>query len=483
MLPKETTREIADALRGGDLLRFGTRIGVAVSGGADSIFLLHAMADLGYAAAVLHVNHGLRGAASDEDEAMVREVAASFALPILVRRANLPAGNSEQEGRLARYSYFGEILRDGTIDAVATGHTRDDQAETVLYRFLRGSGTAGLSGIRPVTDTRLIRPMLGVSRERIRRELADCNIHWREDCSNSDVAFARNRIRLEIMPALAFANPALTQTLAATAEWAQAEESYWRDEVERAAENCVQMASDALILNRARMQDLPVAMQRRILRHAVERVRGDLRSVDFSHIEALRSLIVGNADSGRVQIPRLDAMLSCGYLRIASLGDVPRQGRHFEVTLAVPGETHVASHGVTVCLEPVTNPNVYNNQVNAFDRNRCAGTLRLRNWLPGDQLHRQGRASADKIKTLFQEFRVPIWERRGWPVITVDRGDSESIVWARQFGVSANFAANGESTAVFQVRESKPAILASIEQERARHFVSRPTGEPGAEVM
>ena len=118
-------------------------------------------------------------------------------------------------------------LPGGGCDAVATGHTLDDQAETVLARFLRGAGSAGLSGIIPVTESRIVRPLLELRRADIREWLTAQNIPWREDGSNRDTDFLRNRIRIETMPHLAALNPALPSVLASTAEWARAEEEYW----------------------------------------------------------------------------------------------------------------------------------------------------------------------------------------------------------------------------------------------------------------
>jgi len=152
------------------------RIGVAVSGGADSVFLLHALRELGLAVAVLHVNHGLRGEESDRDEEFVRSLALQFGMPVHVLAAPVTAGNIEQEARLVRYDFFDRQIAAGTCDAVATGHTLDDQAETVLYRFLRGAGTAGLSGIRPATASGIIRPLIGWRRDEIRRWLSERNI-------------------------------------------------------------------------------------------------------------------------------------------------------------------------------------------------------------------------------------------------------------------------------------------------------------------
>src|ERR1039458_7420367 len=148
------------------------RIGVAVSGVADSVFLLHALRELGVAVSVLHVNHGLRGSESDRDEEFVRELALRSGLPAQVFRAPVMSGNIEQEARRTRYNFFARQIAAGICDAVGTGHTLDDQAETVLFRFLRGAGTAGLSGIRPTTASVIIRPLLELRRDEIRRWLS-----------------------------------------------------------------------------------------------------------------------------------------------------------------------------------------------------------------------------------------------------------------------------------------------------------------------
>jgi tRNA(Ile)-lysidine synthase len=167
--------QIASAL---ERLGIAGKIGVAVSGGADSVFLLYALAQLDRVAAVLHVNHKLRGDESAADEDFVRNLAAQFDLPFLLQSESLAEGNIEQEARRVRYAFFAE-----QPFPVATGHTLDDQAETVLYRFLRGAGTAGLSGIRPATDTGIVRPLLDLRRDDIRAWLREQGIPWREDRS------------------------------------------------------------------------------------------------------------------------------------------------------------------------------------------------------------------------------------------------------------------------------------------------------------
>jgi tRNA(Ile)-lysidine synthase len=452
------------------------RIGVAVSGGADSVFLLHALRERGVAVSVLHVNHGLRGAESDRDEEFVRELALRSGLPVQVLAASVMSGNIEQEARRARYDFFVHQIATGSCDAVATGHTLDDQAETVLYRFLRGAGTAGLSGIRPTTESGIIRPLLALRRDEIRRWLSERDIPWREDASNQNPEFLRNRIRLQHLPELsASLNPSLPGVLASTAVWAQAEEDYWAAELARLEPLYLIEKPETILISTKPYLELPVAVQRRLLRRAIERVRGSLRAIDFHHVERIRAMMATREGSGRMQLPDLDIYRSFDWLRLAPVGFDTRLERDFETPLVIPGRTELIERQLTIEMELVDNPGVYNSDVQALDWERCSGSLssevmRLRNWRPGDQYHPQGRVAAEKIKTLFQEYRVPLWERRTWPVViangaATNAGQAESIVWSRRFGVASQFAAGPESRKVMtiqEVLESNPRPATSI---------------------
>ena len=447
------------------MLRAGNRLGIAVSGGADSVFLLRALREMGLAAAVLHVNHQLRGDESDRDEVFVRRLARELHLPCRVQTAPVPAGNTEQEARRARYLFFAEQIEAGVCDAVATGHTLDDQAETVLSRFLRGSGTGGLSGILPSTAAGIIRPLLDLRRHDIRKWLADRNFAWQEDCSNADTGFLRNRIRLEIMPELATLNPSLAATLASTADWAREEEEYWKTEIDRLAERYLIVENESVLLQTLPVLQLPDAVARRLLRRGIELVRGSLRGIDFRHIEGIRALMRVHEGSGRIQLPGLDIYRSFDWLRLAPLGFDSRLERDFQENLPVPGALNLPDRRIFMEMELVSNADVYNSQMDALDWAKCAGSLILRNWRPGDNYTPKGSTNAAKIKTLFQDFRVPLWERRTWPVIVRHGVTEESILWTRRFGVAAEFAAGPETRQILLIRErgeSKPILPTSM---------------------
>jgi tRNA(Ile)-lysidine synthase len=449
------------------MLRPDDKIGIAVSGGADSLCLLHVLfelrAEFSPHLSVIHVDHNLRGLESQEDAQFVHNIAQRLGLPFHMRTLDLNPGrgNLEQEARRSRYDFFRDLVRDGVVHKVALGHTRSDQAETVLFRLLRGAGSAGLAGIRPVTDLGIIRPLLQVTRLQVEVWLKECNISWREDSTNTELRFDRNRLRHRLIPQLeAEWNPGLSETLAQTADWAFEEERYWQDEILRLTAEWVRFAGPAAILDADRLSALPVAVARRLIREIVKLVKYDLLGVDFGHIEAIRHLASLPEGSGRLQIAGVEVLRSFNWLRFAKPDGTDR---NWQISVTVPGKYALprrtegrllSSFPLTAIeLELIRNDGVYNGGVNALDWDkageRASEPLVLRNWRPGDRYQRQGRAGTEKIKDLFQEFRIPSWERQNWPVVTVGC----SIVWASRFGTAAQFAVDENSRTVLSIHE------------------------------
>jgi tRNA(Ile)-lysidine synthase len=235
------------------LMCAGERVCVAVSGGADSVALLLALAEanrekeaLGVVLSAVHVHHGLRGAEADADEGFVLNLCEQLGVPLVMERVDVAARQeSEREGmeeaaRELRYQVFWELMKSGRVDAVATAHTLDDQAETVMMKLLRGAWTEGIGGVAPVVENkgqegrgRIVRPMLGVRREDVEAYLRNRGQAWREDTTNSDVSLTRNRLRLELVPLLRGFNPGIDLALARLAEIARDEEAFWQAEVAR----------------------------------------------------------------------------------------------------------------------------------------------------------------------------------------------------------------------------------------------------------
>jgi tRNA(Ile)-lysidine synthase len=286
----------------------GDRVAAAVSGGADSVALLELLIEardrLGIVVSVAHFNHRLRGEESDADGHFVEELAVAKDVPFFSACAEtLHDANVEARARQDRYRFFEKLVRDGCVGKVATAHTADDQAETVLARLLRGGGPAGLAGILPVVrDGVVVRPLLEVRRGELRAWAEARGLTWREDSSNLDRRFLRNRIRQDLLPQLERDyNPGIVNVLSHTAEVARAEESHWQKQIEDLAARMIRetLAGSKLLLTD--FVQLDEAQQRRLVRAAVAKAKGDLRRLDFDHVERVRRLAL--TGHGTVEIP------------------------------------------------------------------------------------------------------------------------------------------------------------------------------------
>jgi tRNA(Ile)-lysidine synthase len=449
---------VAEIIPRYSMLPPGGRVGVAVSGGADSVALLHILRRLWAGElAILHVNHHLRGEESDGDEAFVRELAQSLGLEITVEHALPGPGNLEQEARRARRAFFLRSRNELRLERVALGHTRSDQAETVLFRLLRGSGLTGLAGMRYATEEGFIRPLLSTSREEVRRWAREEGLIWREDSSNADPAFTRNRLRHRTLPELIDAyNPNLEGVLARTADLAQTEESYWNEQVEGIYPQITKRTELGLFFQIDSLGALHPALQRRLIRRAIQAVRGDLAGIDLPHVDAVLNLFGSLQGHDRVLIPGVDALRSFDQLLLTRPGTLAGRGRNYRLELEpeqkyqLPFEAgflSVACLGLRFCAN-FKKEQEFEGEVSDLDADVLAGkTLCVRNWQPGDELHRTGHKAAEKIKSLFQVYRVPLWERRHWPVVLA----GEEIVWVRQFGSAARFDVSDENRGIVRL--------------------------------
>jgi len=381
----------------------------------------------------------------------VHNIAQGFGLPFHIRTLELKrTGNLEQAARNARYGFFQELVRQGAIKKIATGHTRSDQAETVLYRLLRGAASAGLAGIRPTTDTGVLRPLIEVTRPQVEVWLKEQAVTWRQDATNAELCLDRNRIRHRLLPLLESDwNPGIQETLAQLADWAHEEERYWQSEFGQLSKNWVRSAKGSAVLDISPLSQHPVAFARRLIREVVRQVKGDLLGVTFAHIEAIRELAASARGDGRRQIAGLEVVRSFNWLRFAKSGDSAGVlNRDWQFSVNAPGSYAIPP--TTIELELIRNQDVYNGDLNALDVERVFDPLALRNWRAGDRYRRHGHAGAEKVKRLFQEGRVPIWERHNWPVITV----GGRIAWVSRFGPAAEFAVNTFSRTALIIHET-----------------------------
>jgi tRNA(Ile)-lysidine synthase len=418
-------------------LRAGMRTAVAVSGGADSVALLRATTEaapeIGLVVSVAHVHHGLRGADADEDAEFVQALAARLGCAFHLHRVDTPAAAREKKqtleeaARALRYGWFRALLAEGHTDAVATAHTLDDQAETVLHRLLRGAWTEGLGGIHPVIECPrgvILRPFLGVRRSEIEAWLRVLRQAWREDATNAETAFTRNRIRHELLPRLKEFNPRVAEQLAHMAELARDEEAWWDAELQRLLPQLLLPGRPVRGGGRAvsthpdegsvgmeleRLRALPAALRRRVLRAAAEQLGCALNFEQTERLMAMVAAEVGTAGAKKQELAEgLRVGRTARELRLSreaaseGLGKLEEQAERYE--LPIPGE--VAGLGV---------------RLQATLRGEANGAgfpaAILRTPKAGDRVKLKHSRGPKPLKEIFERMGVDAEERKTWPVV------------------------------------------------------------------
>jgi tRNA(Ile)-lysidine synthase len=432
-------------IRKHDLLRAGDRVGVAVSGGADSVGLLRILLefrqDLGVVLSVVHLNHQLRGPESKADEQFVCELAARYDLEFLSESRDVRTHAAEKKlsietaAREVRYEFFTGLLVENHLDKIATAHTLDDQAETVLLKLTRGAGTRGLAGIYPKVGiphknqrSAIVRPLLGVHRRDLEAYLKELSQVWREDSSNRDLGHTRNRIRHEILPRLQEqVNPRVRETLAEAADLARAEEEYWIEQIESLLSKAWLPTNSGGILDMSLAQGAALAVRRRLVRAA----GGSLGlHLEFNHVEEMLAL---NHDAEQTSLPGgWEAGLRKNEIEFRRIVEGPCEYEH---ELTVPG---------TVCLreaEVIVEANLASTSVNGGDSEQLLATeyasrgLVVRNWRAGDRFWPAHTKAPKKVKELLQDRHITGNEKKLWPVVVC----GDEVVWMRGFGVRRDF--------------------------------------------
>ncbi len=400
---------------------------VAVSGGADSVALLDFLATgsgLGLRLVVAHVNHGLRGAEADADERFVRGLAERYGLTMATTRADVRALSRqrrlslEEAGREARYAFFEAVAGQYGATRIALAHHRDDQAETVLMRLIRGAGVDGLSGMRPRSgDGRYVRPLLSVTRRAIVGYLRKKGLAWQEDASNQDQRFLRNRVRHELLPLLASYNPAIAERLAATAESLAADgELLERLTAERYAACRSDSTGEVLLVSLLRRE--PDGIRLRLYRRAIAAVKGDLRRLGHRHLQAIDRLVLAARPNTELALPDGVRVYRCYDALTVTVGE---SGEDFGYELLVEGPGSYRLPGgwlltVAVGSAPASWEGVAPDTA-WFDPVTVPFPWLVRTFRPGDRIRPLGMTGEKKIKDLLIDLKVPPLERRSLPLI------------------------------------------------------------------
>jgi tRNA(Ile)-lysidine synthase len=433
------------------MLESGEHVLVAASGGADSTALLLCLHDLAplmsLRLSVAHLHHGLRGAEADEDADFIRRMSEDLGLPFLSECADLRAradasgGNLEEVAREARYEFLRRTANRIGAGKVATGHSLNDQAETALFRWLRGSGPGGLAGIRAVVDGRLIRPLIACSRQQILDFLAERKAAYREDSSNRDLHYRRNRIRHELIPYLeTHFNPRLIATISREAGIAQETNDFVESFAGREFGRLRVLLPGGVALKPSELLELHPAVQRLVIRHALREVLGSLRGIGIVHTEAVLRLCDPGRGGQRIDLPGgIQARRDLDWLELEIHTPAVEPG--FQYELVWPGRCRVSEAGLvfTASLEehPPASPS---GAVDAavLDPEALPATLILRSRLPGD---RYGGPGHRKVKKMLLAARISLPARARLPVVAA----GQAVIWIPGFKPAKFFGAKPDS--------------------------------------
>jgi tRNA(Ile)-lysidine synthase len=438
-----------------DLMRADTRVLAAVSGGSDSVALAHLLHDLDAGGelrlvGVAHFNHQLRASAAD-DQRLAAGVARSLSVPMLVDRADVAARalserrSIEDAARASRYEFFDRARAEAGADVVALGHTRDDQAETVLLRLVRGAGPRGLSGMHP-RHGHIVRPLLDCRRGALREWLGDRRIPFADDESNQDVAIPRNRVRAELLPLLETRfNPAVVDVLADEAELAREVWAWMEAECER-------FGSD---LDVARLRAAPRALARLVVWRALTSASGG-RPISFNHVDAALRLI-----------EHADAAVDLPGQHVQRIGPrlvlTPRDANAshvetlFEYPLSIPGEVTVPEVARVVSAETgaaVPGATLSSDRQAVVRRDLCGPSLVVRNRRPGDRFRPIGLGGRKKLQDFFVDRKVARHERDDVPIVADTTG---RIVWVTGYGIDEAFRVTDpvQGVLILKIRQAR----------------------------
>ena len=482
--------EIRRIIRRFDLLPRGETIVVGVSGGPDSLCLLHALSvlreEFEVGLHVAHLHHGLRGADADADAEFVSELTAQGELPCTIGRRDVAAVarehrlSIEEAARHARYAFLAETAQGIGSHIIAVAHNADDQAESVLMHFLRGSGTAGLRGMlhkSNISDFRLqvagpqspipnpqlllIRPLLSIPRADVERHCREHDLRPRFDASNLDTTFFRNRLRHELLPLLETYNPNIREVLRRTADVVAAEAEILRGETQQAwRETAISDSNIAVTFRLGAWRNLPPAMQRATLREAIRRLRPSLRNINFVHVDDAVSQVNAARTGARASLPQR-LMLSVGYdtFTIANAGYVPdlpdwpllEVGTQI-VRVTLPGITPLPGSEwslETVALdkwsdEVFANPDPWT----AYLDGEAAGfTLSIRTRAPGDEFHPQGMPSPLRLTNWMTNVKIPRRVRDRLPLVVA----GERIAWVTGHRIGQPFTIKASTRRILRL--------------------------------
>jgi tRNA(Ile)-lysidine synthase len=452
----ELVQRVLRHIRREGLIHPGQRVAVAVSGGADSVSLLRLLSELngelGIVLFAAHFNHRLRGQESDSDQQFVEDLCLKLKIALLADSGHVRSLAArdrlslETAARNLRYEFFRRLLTANRLDRIATAHTLDDQAETVLMKFTRGAGTRGLAGIYPqlrVDNGLIIRPLLPFKRIELESYLNWLDQDWRADSSNRDLHHSRNRVRHCILPMIeSELNPSVRETLAGSAEIARAEEQFWEAETAKLLPKVA--PGEAIMVPEFRL--LPSALQRRMLLVIADSLGLQLT---FRHVAEICEIATQETAATECSLPGGWSANRKGNTIEFTRPAVRPEPQDYEYPLNTGGKTTINEAGSTFGLKLASFSPEYNPR-DCLPAHLSQKGLRVRNWRAGDRFQPAHSKSPKKIKELLQAMHINGAARKLWPVILAE----DTIVWMRGIGSFFSPKSGDEVIVVHEIRSS-----------------------------
>lgn len=418
------------------------KVVVAVSGGPDSVCLLHIMVglrdELNMKLHVAHLNHQLRGAESEADAQYVYNLAQQLGIPATIEQRDVKSYqvqrhlSLEEAAREVRYAFLAQVAGSIGADRVAVGHTIDDHIETILLHLVRGTGTRGLRGLLPSSrwqsagdSLTVIRPLLPVSRD---ETVSYCHYHQlmpRLDTSNLSLSLLRNRVRHQLLPLLKSYNPRVAEALLRTARIAVDDLAFLDKEIKRLRPEIIQKQGSTIILDRERFDGLLPALKRNLLRASIEELLGSLKDIEARHIEEVMDAL--NKPAGKKLILPMVLTFSIEYNRYLLGRDLtalcPLPHLEAEFALNIPGETHLSGWHLKATIinskpeEGDKGEGLSESLIAYFDLDKAGDKLVVRSRQPGDRFQPLGMARPKKLGEFMIDAKIPKAWRRRIPIV------------------------------------------------------------------
>jgi len=442
------------------MISHGDKVVIAISGGSDSVGLLHQLLfleELNLNLIAAHFNHKLRGDESERDAVFVERLAKKLGVQFEYGEArandfrNKKPLSPEDAARRLRYEFLEDVLKRNKAQRIATAHTLDDQAETVIMRILRGSGSKGLSGIPPVNGN-VIRPLIEIPKKEIRDYLRFNRIRWVDDSSNVSTQFLRNKIRLKLIPLLKEINPSISQVLHRSSEIFRIESDFIALCVNEVFKSVIAKKQFGYLGNSKKYLSQNKAVRLGILRKTVELLKGDLKSVSAIHLLAIDELIESDKSSGEVILPE-NIRFNKGY-QLFCISEKAKFNENYNYKINGQGSFEF-KNGLKVDIEVSSDKSHWDDEaVGFFSAKKVGFPIVVRNYKPGDRFRPLGIKGFKKVKDLFIDEKVPRFLRKSVPIFET----TEGIIWVGGIRNDDRFKVGKRESKFLKIKISKPEL-------------------------